>query len=126
MSVRLYEVTTTTRDQSNIVRLRVTGLLTAEDYDVFVPQIEEAIREHGLIRIVFDMQDFHGWTFSALWRDVNFDLQHFRDIERIAMVGDKIWEHGMAIFCRPFTSAKIRYFDHSEKGQVEDWITEED
>ena len=27
------------------------------------------------------------------------------------MIGDKKWESGMAGFCKPFTGAKIRYFD---------------
>ncbi|MFY9256868.1 MAG: STAS/SEC14 domain-containing protein [Fuerstiella sp.] len=126
MSVRLSDIVMTTDGQNNIVRLQVTGRLTAEDYNLFVPQIEDAIRQHGCIRIVFDMQDFHGWTFSAMWQDVKFDLKHFRNIERIAIIGDKAWEHGMAIFCQPFTSATIRYFDRSEVDEVEAWIQLED
>ena len=30
------------------------------------------------------------------------------------MVGDKKWQKGMATFCKPFTKATIRYFDHAE------------
>jgi len=33
------------------------------------------------------------------------------DIERIAMVGETKRQHGMSLFCKPFTAAKIRYFD---------------
>jgi pimeloyl-ACP methyl ester carboxylesterase len=29
------------------------------------------------------------------------------------MVGDKQWEKGMSVFCRPFTTATIHYFDHA-------------
>jgi len=46
---------------------------------------------------------------GALWEDVKFDLKHFADLERLAMVGDKKWQHGMAMFCTPFTQATIRY-----------------
>ncbi len=51
-------------------------------------------------------------------------MKHFKDIERIAMVGDKKWEQWMAAFCRPFTSAKIRYFDQSEADSAHQWICE--
>jgi hypothetical protein len=61
------------------------------------------------------MHDFHGWDAGALWEDAKFDLKHFADIERLAFVGEKKWEKGMAQFCRPFTKATIRYFDRSEE-----------
>jgi hypothetical protein len=38
------------------------------------------------------------------------------------MVGEKAWEHGMAMFCRPFTTAKIRYFDRSQVDEADAWI----
>jgi hypothetical protein len=72
--------------------------------------------------MLIQMHDFHGWTAGALWQDIQFDLQHFRDIERLALVGEKAWEHGMAVFCKPFTTATIRYFDRSEADQAEAWI----
>ena len=51
-----------------------------------------------------------------------FDVKHFADIQRLAMVGDRKWEHGMAVFCKPFTTAKIRYFDEHEADQAAEWI----
>lgn len=105
-----------------VLVVRASGTLTREDYDRFLPEIERLVRLHGKVRILFDMHDFHGWTAGALWQDIKFDLQHFRDIERLALVGEKAWEHGMAVFCRPFTTAKIRYFDRSEAEQAAAWI----
>lgn len=42
------------------------------------------------------------------------DVKHFNDIERLAIVGDSKGEKGMAIFCKPFTTATVRHFDVSE------------
>jgi hypothetical protein len=39
------------------------------------------------------------------------------------MVGEKKWQHGMAIFCKPFTTATIRYFDHTAIEQARAWLT---
>jgi len=105
-----------------VVSVRATGKLTKEDYQRFVPEIETMVKEHGKIRVLFEMHDFHGWKASALWEDIKFDLKHFGDIERLAIVGEKRWEQGMAAFCRPFTTAKIRYFDHSLIEQAREWI----
>ena len=110
------------RADGKVLVVRASGKLTEEDYEQFLPEVERLINQHGKIRILFDMHDFHGWSASALWQDIKFDIKHFRDIERLAMVGDKAWEHGMAIFCRPFTTAKIRYFDRRQADQAEAWI----
>jgi len=107
-----------------VLTIRTSGKLAAEDYHQFVPRIEHLINKHGQIRVLFDMREFHGWTLSALWEDIKFDLKHFKDIERLAMVGDCKWEKWMATFCRPFTSAEIQYFDQREADQAQQWICE--
>jgi hypothetical protein len=102
--------------------VRASGKLTREDYQHFVPEVERQVGRHGKVRILFDMHDFHGWTAGALWDDIKFDWKHFRDIERLALVGEKAWERGMAVFCRPFTTARLRYFDRSEADRAEAWL----
>ncbi len=83
---------------------------------------EEKIKEHGKIRILFIMHDFHGWSAGAAWEDFKFDLKHFNHIERLAIVGETKWEKGMSVFCRPFTTAKIKYFDHADIEKAREWI----
>lgn len=109
---------------NNLVEIEVSGKLVKSDYETFVPQLEKLIRDHGKLRILFEMKDFHGWTLSALWQDFKFDLKHFRDVERIAMVGDKKWEKGMATFCKPFTTAKIKYFGYGQHDQAMAWLAQ--
>ena len=108
-----------------VMEVDVTGKLTKEDYEQFVPATEKLIKEYGKIRILFVMHDFHGWSAGALWEDIKFDLKHFTHIERLAIVGESKWEHGMAIFCRPFTTAKMRYFDIAKIEEAREWINEE-
>ncbi|MCR9116020.1 MAG: STAS/SEC14 domain-containing protein, partial [bacterium] len=83
---------------------------------------DQLIEEHGKLRILFEMHDFHGWTIGATWEDMKFDYKHWNDIERLAIVGESKWEEGMAMFCKPFTSAKIQYFDHSKLSEATSWI----
>ncbi|MBL4884293.1 MAG: STAS/SEC14 domain-containing protein [Planctomycetaceae bacterium] len=126
MAVKTNVVSICTKCEGNIIEIKVSGKLCKEDYDVFVLGIENLIATHGRVRMLFDMYDFHGWSVAAVWEDVKFGWKHFRDIERIAMVGEKAWEHGMTSFCKPFTLAKIRYFDRSEETAAREWISEQD
>jgi hypothetical protein len=110
------------KDGGKQFEVTVEGKLTKKDYAVFVPKFEEAVKENGKLRVLFQMVDFHGWEAGAMWADIKFDLKHFKDIERLAMVGDKKWEKGMSVFCKPFTTAKIKYFDVSKLEDARDWL----
>ena len=107
-----------------ILILNLSGKLTKEDYAGFTPEVERAVKEHGKVRMLVRMNDFHGWTLGAMWEDMKFDLYHFSHIERLALVGDKRWEAGMAVFCKPFTTAKVQYFDESKADEAGTWIHE--
>jgi hypothetical protein len=110
--------------EGKIIEVRLTGKLTKEAYQEFVPMTESAIAKHGKVRLLVIMHDFHGWTAGALWEDLKFDLKHFAHIERLAIVGETKWEQGMTTFCRPFTTAKIRYFDVAKIDEARHWIEE--
>lgn len=40
------------------------------------------------------------------------------------MVGETKWQHGMAIFCKPFTMATVRYFERDEVEAARAWLRE--
>ena len=108
--------------EGKIIEVQVTGRLTKDAYDAFLPMTEEKISEFGKVRMLVVLHDFHGWDAGALWADIKFDLKHHGHIERLAIVGETKWEQGMAAFCKPFTSAAIKYFDHSEIADARSWI----
>src|SRR5690348_10247796 len=102
MAVTLHE-----EASGKILVVNLTGKLTKDDYRVFVPHVERLIGQHGKLRLLVQMHDFHGWEMGARWEDLKFDWKHFGDIERLALVGERRWEAGMATFCRPFTKATV-------------------
>lgn len=117
MTVKLNE-----KNDGKLLEVQISGKLDKEDYAQFVPVVEKLVKKLGKIRMSLVMHDFHGWTAGALWEDIKFDAKHFSDIERLAIVGETQWEKGMAIFCKPFTTAKIRYFDHDKVNDACIWL----
>lgn len=113
----------TASQAGNLLTIEVSGKLTKSDYERFAPEVEELIRNRGKLRVLVVMRDFHGWEAGALWEDIKFDIKHFSDIERLALVGDKKWEQGMAAFCKPFTTAKVRYFPTDALDNARTWVT---
>jgi hypothetical protein len=119
MSVDLRE-----EDGGKVLVVGLSGKLAKEDYARLVPEVERLIKQYGKVRMLVRMHDFHGWTLGGLWEDIKFDWKHFSDIERLALVGDRKWEQHMATFCKPFTTAKIRYFDEAQADEAAKWIRE--
>ena len=104
--------------------VHVSGKLTKADYPNLVSEFEQLVRQHGHLRVLFDMTDLHGWDAGAAWEDIKFGIDHVGCIEWMAMVGDKKWQHGMAVISKPFTNATIRYFDHANAAEVRKWLGE--
>jgi hypothetical protein len=119
MSILLTETPAT-----NVLHIRLSGKLAREDYRTLVPEFERHLGA-GKLRLLVEMVDFHGWEAGAIWEDLKFDARHFTDFERIAMVGEKRWEKAMSLFCKPFTTAKIRYFDRADIDLARGWLNGE-
>jgi len=107
-----------------ILGFKLSGKLHDEDYKHFVPVIEAAVAKHGKIWILAQFHDFQGWDLHALWDDIKFSTEYCFDVERIALVGEKAWEKWMATICKPFTMAKIKYFDASQIEAAWAWLKE--
>jgi hypothetical protein len=112
------------KSSEKVLGFKMAGQLHDEDYKEFVPVIDAAVAKHGKVRLLAEFQDFQGWDLHALWDDIKFSTTHCLDIERIALVGDKAWEKWMAKVCKPFTMAKIRYFDAMQLDAAWAWLGE--
>ena len=107
-----------------ILVVHVSGKLAKADYEHFVPEFERLVREHGKLRVLFDMTGFHGWEAAAIWEELKFEAKHLANIERLAMVGDMNWQMVMTMFCKPFMKATIHYFDHRHAAEAKKWLAE--
>jgi hypothetical protein len=63
-----------------ILGFKMSGKLHDEDYKRFVPVIEAAVAKEGKIRLLAQLEDFHGWDLHALWDDIKFSTKHCLDI----------------------------------------------
>jgi hypothetical protein len=88
----------TAESDGKLLVVRMTGKLHKDDYQHFVPIVENIIQQHGMVRMLVQMHNFHGWDVGAMWEDVKFDARYFNRIERLAVVGEKTWEKWATCF----------------------------
>lgn len=110
---------------AHTVGFKLSGKLHDEDYKEFVPLVDAQIAKDGKVNLLVQFHDFDGWDLHALWDDIKFSTTHCTQIKRIALIGDSTWEKWMAKVCKPFTMAKIQYFDVADIEKARAWLGEE-
>jgi len=110
---------------ANVVAFTATGQVTGDDYKrVLVPAVEEKLREHDKIRILYHLgPDFKKFTTTALWDDAKVGMHHLTDFERIAVVSDVTWIQTMVKGIGLTMPGRIRTFANEELDEARDWIS---
>ena len=112
------------RSAGRAIGFKLSDKLHDADYKTFVPAIDAIIATAEKARILAWFHDFHGWDAKALWDDIKFSTTHCAKVDRIALVGEKAWEKWMTQVCKPFTMAKIRYFEAPQVDEAWQWLEE--
>lgn len=116
MPVTMMEISPTTYE------LIVQGKLDKSDYQLFIPALEKSIDEHGEVNLLLNISNFHGWSPTALWEDLKFDLKHYNHVSRLALVSEDSDKQWMATLARPFTSADVRFFPERAHETAREWV----
>jgi len=103
------------------MRLRAGGKLTHEDYQALIPVLEKAIASYGKISVLVELGEITGIEPRAILDEFAFDIRHFRDFDRLAVVGEKDWEDWMTRATNPLTPGEMRYFSSGEAAAAWTW-----
>lgn len=111
--------------EDNIFAVRVSGRLTHEEYQSFLPELESLIKHYGKISLLIELDHFEGAELVAMKDDMEFGLAYQDQFEKIAIVGEKLWERFAVMLGKPFIDSEIKYFDQREAAQAWDWLRSE-
>jgi len=104
------------------LELAVQDKLDASDYERFSALAEDRIRNHGEVNLLVRATTFRDWSPAALWQDLRFDVAHYDDVFRLAMVAERSSKEWMASLSKPFTGAKVEFFPDSELESARQWV----
>lgn len=111
-------------NEPKVFAFKAVGRLTHDDYQSFLPKLEDLLEKEGRISVLLELENFHGWDMEAAMDDYRFGMKHQDSFERIAIVGDKRWEKWIAVLSKPFVDADVRFFAADEMDQAWDWVRE--
>ncbi len=110
------------KTSKELIALTVDGKITKSDYDKVTPLIDKTVKEYGKVKLYIEIDRIEGIEPKAFKEDVKTYLKHFKDIDKIAVVGKNKWEKLWSGLANPFTSGEIKYFDHDKIVEAQKWI----
>ncbi|MCF6774980.1 STAS/SEC14 domain-containing protein [Thiotrichales bacterium 19X7-9] len=112
-------------DNGKYLHISVSGKLTHEDYIQFlIPTLEDAITKYGKLRLLLEVTNFNGWELQAAWDDFITGIKHRKDFQKIAIVGEDIWQEMLSKLFSIFVYADMKYFSEDDMERAINWIND--
>jgi len=107
----------------DLVALEISGKHLHDDSHAIADLINARIARFGHARAFLEITDTHGVALSALKEGLDFDLEHGKQIERCAVVGEHAWERWLVGVLRLFfRNAEVRFFPSGERDAALEWV----
>lgn len=106
----------------NIVGFKLSGKVTDPEFKSFAAEIEKTIAGEGKIKLLLVTEYPQEFTLKATWDNIVFWIKHIKDIERLAIVGQKEWEKWVELLEHPFISTEVRYYSKSRLKEAWTWL----
>lgn len=110
--------------EGDIFAIRVSGKLTHKDYQNFIPQLDNLLADEGRISLLIELDEFHGADLDAVKEDFKFISTKKDMFRKIAIVGDKTWQHWMTVLAQPFIKGEVSYFKRQNLADAWNWLRE--
>jgi hypothetical protein len=104
------------------LELAIHDKLDSSDYERFTALAKDRIRNHGEVNLLVRATNFRDWSPAALWQDLRFDVAHYDDVSRLALVAEQSSREWMASLSKPFSGARVEFFPDSELESARQWV----
>lgn len=109
------------QNRGKLLAYKVGGLLRQPDLEKVGKRLD---RIDGKARLLLELDDLRGLTPAAFWEDLKITLGHFRDIERMAVVGDQRWLRWWVRTAGALVSVQVKVYTAEEKSVALKWLRE--
>lgn len=110
---------------SGVLQVQMMGKLDPQALARAEEGLDAHIHTTGRFRLLLDLRQFEGWQgLSALGAHFKLIRDHAPLAEKVAVMGDKTWQHMAQRIASQFLNAETRFFDKAAHGQAETWLQE--
>ncbi|WP_424972300.1 STAS/SEC14 domain-containing protein [Dinoroseobacter sp. S76] len=106
--------------RARVVELTISGKITHADFEAVLPQIEAEL-DRGPLSLVEVIDSFEGFDLDTLWDGLKFDITHWSEFRRVAIVTDMTWFSPFARMADALTHLEVKEFKRNQLDEARDW-----
>ena len=112
------------RSRGRVIGLRASGKIAGAELGQALERVEQAIAEHGKVRILVHVENLGAFSPGALMDDPRLSLERADDVEWVAVVADGILFGTYVKAAAMLVPGEIRRFKTRELDEAWRWIEE--
>ena len=106
--------------------IRIDGKISSDGFDKIASFIEDKLEEYEKVRLYAEIVSYGGMSPSAVLKDIKFGIQHWKQIEKEALVTDQKWLQKIAeAGDKLFPSIDVKAFSFDDAKWAKKWVVEE-
>lgn len=107
---------------SDIVRLRLSGIVTSHEVEQAIPQLERLFSERKPLKLLVELLGLENLEPMAAWEELSFLARHRDETARVALIVDTPGERTVARITEFFTGGEQREFRQGEEAEATAWL----
>jgi hypothetical protein len=107
---------------TNIVGFHLSDTLDENDYDGLVSGLRGQLEANTTTRLVLEIDDVDGWAPEDEWENLTLDVRYVQDLDKVAVIGDDVWEPLMDQIEVLFPMSQIQAYDSDDREEALEWI----
>ena len=105
-----------------VLGFKISDKITGEDVHRMGAIMAEAIAASGKIRLLIEIEGFRHMEPEALLEKLKFAKDHAGNIERMAVLSDRVWIKSWLKVGGLLTHTEVEHFDRSEMEAAWEWV----
>ncbi len=95
------------------IEFSIKGILTKKEFKTFEEKIESLLKLYSIpkINILIDITEIEDIEIKSLWDDFLFSIRHFKEINKVSIVGSNKFEEYTIKVTNKIISKEIMYFE---------------
>jgi hypothetical protein len=107
----------------NIVALKISKEITQKDLENISRILDKTILKYGTIRILLLVEHYASFSSAeTLYEDLKFAHLYSSNIDRMAVVGDRVWKSTWVALFGLFSGFLTNYYDKTEINEAWSWL----
>ncbi len=112
------------QNDGHLIALKFSERVEQTEIEALEPMLDAQIEKTGApIQLLIDLLDFEGWgDLHAVWEHFLLVKHHHKQVSRIAVLGDQVWERRFAELAARFGQASVGYYDGGGREEAIKWL----